>query len=332
MKCIISPYTSCYHNIASEEYYMTEFDDDIFYLYINAPSIIIGRHQNAYAEINQQYVHEKGIDVVRRLSGGGAVYHDHGNLNYGFITRSRGQDISEIFRTFTAPIVDALQEMGADARFSGRNDLVIDEKKISGVAQFHRGDKVLLHGTLLYSADMTNVSKSLNADPRKFQDKSVKSIRSRVTNISPYLNEPLSIDEFASALSRKVISRFPEAAIYSLNDHDMREIEKLADCKYSTWEWTYGNSPDFALWQELRFENGIIDIGLDVSSGIIEKIRIFGDFFGTGDIDEMTGFLTGLPFKRNAVKEALSRISLSDYIYNLSEELFIQCLFSNSAE
>jgi len=330
MKCIISPFTDCYKNIGSEEYFLSRFDDDIFYLYINAPSIIVGRHQNTYAEINQEYVHENEIDVVRRLSGGGAVYHDRGNLNYGFIVQNQGKDINEVFRKLTVPIINVLQKLGADTRFSGRNDLVIDDKKISGVAQYHKGNRILLHGTLLFSSDLSKVSQSLNVDPRKFQDKSVKSVRSRVTNISPYLSKPLSIEEFTSILSEEVISQFPGAEIYELNHQDKEEIKRLADSKYATWEWVYGNSPSFTYRHELRYENGILDIGLEIESGVIKNLTIYGDFFGTRDIDEMIGYFIGLPYEKTAVEAVLKRFQLTDFIYKLPDELFIKSIFSNS--
>lgn len=330
MKCIISPFTDCYKNIGSEEYFLSRFDDDIFYLYINAPSIIVGRHQNTCAEINQEYVRENGIEVVRRLSGGGAVYHDHGNLNYGFIVQNQGKDINEVFRELTVPIINVLQKLGADARFSGRNDLVIDDKKISGVAQYHKDNRILLHGTLLFSSDMSKVSQSLNVDPRKFQDKGVKSVRSRVTNISPCLSKPLSIEEFTFILSKEVISQFAGAEIYKLTDQDKEEIQKLADSKYATWEWVFGSSPDFTYRNELRFENGILDIGLDVNAGVIKNLTIYGDFFGTKDIDEMIGYFIGLPYEKTAVESVLTRFQLTDFIYKLPEELFIKSIFSNS--
>lgn len=330
MKCIISPFTSCYKNIGSEEYFLSRYDEDIFYLYINAPSIIVGRHQNTYAEINQEYVRENGIEVVRRLSGGGAVYHDHGNLNYGFIVQNQGKDINEVFREFTVPIINVLQKLGADARFSGRNDLVIDDKKISGVAQYHKDGKVLLHGTLLFSSDMAKVSQSLNADPRKFQDKGVKSVRSRVTNISPHLSKPLSIEEFTSILSKEVIAQFSGAEYYELNEQDKDEIQKLARSKYATWEWVYGNSPNFTYWHELKYENGILDIGLVVESGVISSLTIYGDFFGTRDIDEMTGYFVGLPYEKSAIEAVLTQFQLTDFIYKLPDKLFIASFFSNS--
>jgi lipoyltransferase and lipoate-protein ligase len=317
-------------NIGSEEYFLSHFDDDIFYLYINSPSIIVGRHQNTYSEINQEYVRANGIDVVRRQSGGGAVYHDHGNLNYGFIAQNKGRDINEVFREFTVPIIKVLQKLGVDASFSGRNDLVIDDKKISGVAQYHNGNKILLHGTLLFSSDMSKVSQSLNADPRKFQDKSVKSVKSRVTNISPYLAQSLSIEQFTSILAKEVISQFPGSEIYELTMQDKEEIQKLADNKYATWEWVYGNSPNFTYWSELKYEKGILDIGLNVESGVIKDLTVYGDFFGTKDIDEMTSQFIGVPYEKDAVEAALAPLQLTDYIYELPKKLFIESLFSNS--
>lgn len=330
MKCIISPFKTCYENIGSEEYFLSHFDDDIFYLYINSPSVIVGRHQNTYAEVNHDYVRNNGIAVVRRLSGGGAVYHDHGNLNYGFITRDSGKDLNEVFRELTVPIINVLRKLGADACFSGRNDLVIEEKKISGVAQYHTGGKVLLHGTLLFSADLSKVSQSLNADPRKFQDKSVKSVKSRVTNISPFLYRPMDIEEFAAILSREVVSQFPETEQYELTDRDKEQIRYLADYKYSTWEWVYGNSPSFSYWSELKYEKGILDIGMNVKEGIISELKIYGDYFGTRDIEDMTRKFLGVPYEKSAVEYVLLSIPLSDYIFELPSERLLDGMFANA--
>lgn len=332
MKCIISPFNICYKNIASEEYYLSKFDDDLFYLYINSPSIIVGRHQNTYSEINQEYTKEHNIDVVRRQSGGGAVYHDLGNLNYGFITKSKGLDINEVFRQLSQPIVHVLQMLGADAKFSGRNDLVIDDKKISGIAQYHTRDKVLLHGTLLFDSDMSQVSASLNVDPRKFQDKSVKSVKSRVTNIKPYLTELITIDQFASTIVANIIDQFPGSSMYDLSREDMEEIEKLAATKYSTWQWVYGNSPKFTYQHALKYEKGILDFGLHVESGIIEDIIIYGDFFSKKDMNDLYDLLRKLPYDPIAVTAALEHVTLDDYLFGLSKEQFIEGLFTNSPE
>jgi len=327
MKCIISPFNSCYLNIASEEYYMENFDEDVFYLYINAPSIIVGKYQNAYAEINRDYVEKNGIAVVRRNSGGGAVYHDFGNLNYGFITKGGGKGISEVFSEFTGPVLKVLRNLGADAVFSGRNDLTIDGKKFSGNAQYRKKGKALMHGTLLFSSDLGEVVKSLNVDPRKFEDKSVKSVKSRVTNILPCLPSPVTMDEFKKAIMDEVISGFPGAYRYDLTESDKKQIEALAESKYATWEWTYGSSPRFDYRRALKYDMGIIDIGFFVESGIVKEVRIYGDFFGEKDLDEVLSLLAGLPFEKSAFIKALSDISLSEYIFGLSNEAFTDCIF-----
>jgi len=327
MKCIISPFNKCYLNIASEEYYLESFAEDIFYLYINKPCIIIGKHQNAYAEINQEYVQNNSIDVVRRNSGGGAVFHDLGNLNYGFITKSGGKGINEIFREFTEPVLKVLNDLGVPAVFSGRNDLTIEGKKFSGNAQYRSKDRVLIHGTLLFSSDLEQVAKSLNADPRKFADKSVKSVKSRVTNILPYLPVPIAIEEFESIIIKEILARFQGAYVYELNEHDRRQVESLAENKYSTWEWTYGKSPEFNYRHTLKYDLGLLDIGVQVEAGIIKEIAVYGDFFGEKDLDDVTLLLKGLPFDRSAVTKALQPVSLTEYIYCLSNEAFIDCIF-----
>lgn len=328
MKCIMSPFRSCYQNIASEEYYLSHFDEDIFYLYINSPCIVVGNNQNTYSEINQKYVQEHGIDVVRRLSGGGAVYHDHGNLNYGFITKNTGQSIDDIFRELTRPILKVLQDLGADARFSGRNDLVIDGKKISGIAQYHTAEKTLLHGTLLFSSDLAKLSACLNADPRKFEDKSVKSIQSRVSNIRPFLSKQIDIEEFSSIIMESIMKMFPGSSMYELTEQDKAAIEKLANTKYATWEWVYGNSPEFTYQKTIKYEKGIVHIGLNVSSGIIQEISIQGDFFGKKNIEQLKKLLTNISYKYNSIESALAEIDLSDYIFGLSKKIFIDSLFS----
>lgn len=331
MKCIISPFNSCYQNIGSEEYFMNKFDEDIFYLYINDPCIVIGKHQNAYGEINQEYVRQHGIDVVRRQSGGGAVYHDRGNLNYGFIVKNQGKDINEVFREFTKPVLSVLNTLGAEAYFSGRNDLLLEEKKFSGNAQYHTKDKVLIHGTILFSSDLEKVSKSLNADPRKFQDKSVKSVKSRVTNVLPYLSAPISIEEFSDTIIQEVLSMFPHASFYHLTSEDRAAIQKLAEEKYSTWEWVYGESPNFTYQHTLKYEFGLLDLGLRIESGILKELTIYGDFFGKKELKELTDLLKGLPYQRGDMEKALATVPVADYIMGLANEKFLDCLFSSAA-
>jgi lipoate---protein ligase len=330
MKLIVNPFHKCFLNIGSEEYYLSQFEEDIFYLYINSPCIVVGSNQNTHAEINQDYVRENKIDVVRRMSGGGAVYHDFGNLNYGFITKNEGKDVRNVFMEYTLPIIRALHKLGANARFTGRNDLMIDDKKISGTAQYHTKNKVLLHGTLLFDSDMSRISMALKADPRKYKDKGVKSVGSRVGNIRPFLHRPLTIEEFVTFILTEIQAMFPDAGLYELNEYDRAAIQELADLKYSQWEWTYGRFPLFTYRHSLAYDMGIIDIGLDVKNGRIEETHIYGDFFGTRPLAELKEKMKHLAYDSCEVESALSSLNVSDYIFGLSNELLVRSLFSGN--
>ncbi|HCX64921.1 MAG TPA: lipoate--protein ligase, partial [Eubacteriaceae bacterium] len=200
MKYIKTNWNIPYYNMALEEYLMQEMPkDDYVFFYIHSPSIIIGKHQNTIEEINQEYVNENNIFISRRLSGGGAVYHDEGNLNFSFVMKAENKDINN-FKKFTQPIILALKELGIESELSGRNDLTIDGKKFSGNAQYARKGRLLHHGTLLFDSTMSNLSKSLNVKELKIKSKGVKSVKSRVTNIKPYLKEDYSIFDFKNYL------------------------------------------------------------------------------------------------------------------------------------
>ena len=204
MICIVDSTTDPYWNLAAEEYLLTALSEPVFRLWRNAPSVIVGRYQNAAAEINSEYVRTRGIPVVRRLTGGGAVFHDLGNVNYTFIDRKvEGEDTAAMFRRFTAPVISALRSLGVEASLEGRNDLVISGRKFSGNAVCVHGGRVLQHGTLLFSASVADLSGALNTRPEKFIGKSVQSNRSRVTNISEHLparHRSMSVEEFITYL------------------------------------------------------------------------------------------------------------------------------------
>ena len=204
MLCIVDSTTDPYWNLAAEEYLLTSLSEPVFRLWRNAPSVIVGRYQNAAAEINSEYVRTRGIPVVRRLTGGGAVFHDLGNVNYTFIDRKvEGEDTAAMFRRFTAPVISALRSLGVEASLEGRNDLVISGRKFSGNAVCVHGGRVLQHGTLLFSASVADLSGALNTRPEKFIGKSVQSNRSRVTNISEHLparHRSMSVEEFITYL------------------------------------------------------------------------------------------------------------------------------------
>jgi lipoate---protein ligase len=319
--------TDPYFNLATEEYVLKEIDDDSFMLWRNEPSIIIGKHQNTLAEINVDYVKQHNIKVVRRLSGGGAVFHDLGNLNFTFTMKSEEENQIN-FRKYTEPILEVLRDLDIDAKFEGRNDLTIEGKKFSGNAMHIWKNKVLSHGTLLFSSHMPDLSAALNVDPLKFTDKAVKSVRSRVTNISEHLKHPLDVMQFANRIEKHIVNKYPDAKFYELTAEDHEKINALTRTKYSTWDWNFGYSPKYNFKKILRTEkSGTIEFDLDVHDGIIRKIRIYGDYFGKYDTEEIEIALMEIEHKEEAIRTALLKFNLNDYISNLSVDEFIRGLF-----
>ncbi|MBM7694025.1 lipoate-protein ligase A [Peribacillus deserti] len=314
-------------NLAIEEYALKNLDIGESYLlfYINEPSIIIGKNQNTIEEINKDYVESNGIHVVRRLSGGGAVYHDTGNLNFSFITKDDGDSFHN-FRKFTEPVVEALKKLGVNAELSGRNDLIAEGRKISGNAQFSTRGRMFSHGTLLFNSEMENVVSALNVKQEKIASKGIKSIRSRVANISEFLKEPMKIEEFRSTLLRYIFGE-EEISEYVLTEEDWKNIHELSEQRYRNWDWNYGKSPKFNLQRTHRFPVGGIDVRLEVNKGRIEECKIFGDFFGVGDVQDIEEKLIGRRYEKEEIIEALEDISIQHYFGNISKEDFIQFIY-----
>jgi lipoate-protein ligase A len=274
--CIHHKGTDPYYSLAIEEYLLKNFQEDVFMLWKSEPSIVVGKHQNALAEINHQYIQKKGIKVARRLSGGGTVFHDPGNLNFTFI-----QNVERIdhvnFKTFTFPIVDALKQLGLEATTSGRNDLLIYDKKISGNAEHVFKKRVLHHGTLLFDSKLDHLKQALKVDLSRFKDKSVQSNRSIVTNISEHLQEKITIDEFADFLFENISGSYSEKQEYQFSDADKSTIQKLRDEKYFQWEWIYGYSPKYVYSNSISVSTGKLDFSIWVEKGIIRKSEWKGD-------------------------------------------------------
>jgi len=253
MLIILSKNNDPYFNIASEEYFLKKFDQNIFYLYINLNSIIIGKHQNTLAEINYQFIQENNIPVVRRLSGGGTVFHDPGNINFCFISNEEKGELVN-FKKYTTPIVNFLVSLNVNASHGGRNDILIEGSKISGNASHVFKSRVMHHGTLLYNSQLHSLTNALKNDPLKFKDKAVKSVRSKVTNILNHLEKQQSVEWFTKTLSEYIIKNYG-CTLYEITEEDSIEIKKLVETKYKTWEWNFGYSPKYQLKKRIKSQS-----------------------------------------------------------------------------
>lgn len=316
-------------NLAIEEYVLKHMDiekDDFLLFYINQPSIIIGKNQNTIEEINTDYVEENGVIVVRRLSGGGAVYHDLGNLNFSFLTKDDGNSFHN-YKKFTQPVVDALAKLGVNAELSGRNDILAEGRKVSGNAQFSTKGRMFSHGTLMFDTEIDAVVSALKVKKDKIESKGIKSVRSRVANISEFLKEPMTVEEFRMEILRSIFGGEEHIQYYELTEQDWENIHKLSEERYQKWEWNYGKSPRFNIQKQHRFPSGSIDIRLEVNKGMIEEAAIFGDFFGVGDVAEVQELLVGTKYERAAISEVLSPIDIPKYFGGVKKDEFLQLIY-----
>lgn len=316
-------------NLAIEEYILKNMDiekDDYLLFYINQPSIIIGKNQNTIEEINTDYVEENGIIVVRRLSGGGAVYHDLNNLNFSFLTKDDGNSFSN-YKKFTQPVVDALARLGVNSELSGRNDILAEGKKVSGNAQYSTRGRMFSHGTLMFDLDIDAVVNSLKVKQDKIESKGIKSVRSRVANIIDFLPERITVEEFRMEILKSIFGGEENIKYYELTEEDWKKIHEISESRYQLWEWNYGKSPRFNIQKTKRFPSGSLDIRLDVNKGVIEEATIFGDFFGIGDVEEVAQLLIGTKYERGAIAEKLKNIEIPTYFGGISEEDFLQLIY-----
>ncbi|MFO7829135.1 MAG: lipoate--protein ligase [Bacteroidales bacterium] len=327
MICIKNPETNPYFNLAAEEYVLRNFEENCFMLWRNRPSIIVGKHQNTLAEINVDYVKDNHIDVVRRLSGGGAVFHDLGNLNFTFIKNTARNDQLVDFKKYTEPVIKVLHQLGIDAKFEGRNDIMINGRKISGNAEHVFKRRVLHHGTLLYSSIMTDLSKALKVNPLKYQDKGVKSVRSRVTNISDHLPVKMSVMEFHDKIFEFISQSEKDAVLYEYSSKDIEKINQLVEDKYKTWDWNFGYSPKYDFEKLIRTNGGNLEIHLNVEKGIISDIKIYGDFFSEKDIIDIEKLFKGSKHKETDIQSLLQTVDFNQYFHSISISEFISAMF-----
>lgn len=323
-------------NLATEQYLMNEinFDEPLLLFYIEGPCIIVGRNQNTLEEINKKYVDEHGIVVTRRLSGGGAVYQDLGNLCFSFVVDSDSEEFGD-FKSFVQPIVDALHDMGATSvEVSGRNDILVDGKKFSGNAMYTKGGKTFSHGTLMLDVDLSVIPNALTVPEDKIKSKGIKSVRSRVTNLKPYLSpeyQNLTTPEFRDRLLKELfhvedLSQIKDKE-YHLTDEDQEGINKIFDDVYNNWNWVYGNSPEFTVKKRQHFTAGTIDARFQVDDGKITNVTFFGDFFGPKDATDLADKLKGVRFEREDVEKVVDSVDLNQYFTGIPKEDFLNMLF-----
>ena len=306
--CILQSSTDPYFNLAAEEYFLKNFQEDFFMLWRSQASVVVGKHQNALAEINHEFVKEHGIPVLRRLSGGGTVFHDPGNVNFTFIRNV--EKISEVnFTVFTIPVVEALKKFGVEAYTTGRNDLMIDGKKISGNAEHVYRKRVLHHGTLLFDSHLEALKGALKVDLSKFEDKAVQSNRSPVTNIAGYLSESVSVEEFTRFLFDEISRHLSEFRVYELTEEDVEAIQQLREEKYQTWEWIFGYSPRYRFTNTLETAQGLVHLSFMVEHGLISGMSVSGAL--SVELSAKLGeCLQGCRHEYDAVKTAVSELGV----------------------
>ncbi|WP_085521940.1 lipoate--protein ligase [Tuberibacillus sp. Marseille-P3662] len=314
-------------NFAIEEYALTELSIDETYLlfYSMTPTVIVGKNQNVVEEINMDYVREHDVSVARRLSGGGAVYNDEGDLSFSFITKDDGDSFHN-YEKFTKPVIRALHQMGVDAELQGRNDLIVGDKKISGNAQFSTRGRMFSHGTLMFDVNLDNVARALNPDAEKYKSKGIKSVRSRVTNIRDHLNEDMDRIQFRQMLLKYIFEEEGGIQEYELTEKDWARIHEIAD-QYRDWDWIYGKSPKFNVRHTERFTAGRVDIRLEVRKGVIEEAKVYGDFFGLGDIEDIEQLLIGTRYDRDSVAQVFQPIDINHYFGKINEEHILDMMF-----
>lgn len=315
MKLLILDSTDPYRNLAIEEYLFRNSDEDVFMLWQNEPTVVIGKNQNAHAEIDMELARARGVHVVRRITGGGAVYHDLGNVNYSILSPSKGKDGID-FSYFTAPMIAALESLGVHAELSGRNDLTVDGKKVSGSAQHAEGDRVLHHGTLLFDSDLEALTAVLRVDEEKLRARAIRSVRSRVTNLRPYLNTDCDAKEFIQRIANFVTQVYGATRISVPED---TEIERLF-ARNQSEEWRFPAREllsRYSILKKQRYPFGTVEISLDMQGDTVRDARISGDFFGVLPIVELEARLAGID--RAKIAERLSDVDIGKYIHGMTD-------------
>jgi len=313
--------TDPYLNLAIEEYFFDNFTEDIFMLWQNEPTVVIGKNQNVYAEINREYLKKNNIKVARRITGGGAVYHDLGNINYSFIGNIDQPKID--FEYFSKPIIEALSSLGLSVSLSGRNDIMAGDKKISGNAQCNRGGRVLHHGTLLFNSDLSVLSEVLSVDPEKIKAKALSSTRQRVANISELLKQEISISQFINGISDSVVNKYSPEIIEAPENEEIERLRK----RNSSLSWLYPEKSflsDYEIILKKRYPFGIVSLSLKMQGEMVKAAKLFGDFFEIRDISELENELCGKTLE--TIKNYVSMLKIENYIFGMTSSDLIDLL------
>ena len=317
--------TDPHYNLAFEEYLLNnKTTGDYLMLWQNDNTIVIGQNQNADAEINHACVEKEHITVARRMTGGGAVYHDLGNLNYSFITDSE-EGNRMAFEKFTKPVLAALSELGLKAECSGRNDVLANGSKVSGTAQRLYKNRILFHGTLLFDADLEMVSRALNVDPEKLKSKGIKSVRSRVGNIKQILGTDMDISDFWMRIKESLLKDGGEEI--TLTEEELAAVDKLYREKYDTWEWNFGRSPEANITNKMYCPGGIIEVHILVENNVIKDVKFYGDFLAVSDTAEVAEALKGTRYQPEDVEEVLGGFDIGNYFGGITKEEVVKLIF-----
>lgn len=326
MRYIESPSLDAYWNMALEEYVFTQLpkEDGYFMFWQNRRAVVVGKYQNTAEEINASYIRGEGVQVVRRLSGGGAMYQDEGNLNFTFVVDQAGAKSLD-FGFFIQPVVQALRRLGVNAVQNGRNDITVDDKKVSGNAQYNRQGRTMHHGTLLFASDLSAVAAALHPGQDKLESKAIASVRSRVTNIADHLTHSVTLPAFKSLLREELFTQ-RDLQPYALTAYDSRQIERLSAEKYATWDWNYGRSPAYNIRKQRRFPFGGVTVCMQVEKGIIRQLALSGDFFGNAVITQLELLLQGCRLSEQDLRKQLADADINEYIAGLDIETFCELL------
>ena len=326
MRYIKNTNTNPHYNMAFDEYCLESLpiDEPVFFLWQNKPSVIVGFNQEVNTEVNLDYLHQQGITLARRVTGGGAVYHDFGNLNYTIVGRS--EDLERDYPEYASLMMKALQTLGVPATLSGRNDILVEGKKVSGFAKRVCKNRLMVHGTLMFNVDVDVLTHVLNTSQSKLQSKGIASVRSRVANLSDYLPEISDIQTFKNRLE-EILSNNHTDAEYQLSEEDIANIQRLTDEKFATWEWNYGHSPKATLVHSARLACGTVEVHLTLVENRIASCRFGGDFLGNLPASDVETALTGIPYEINEVRKCLSKIEISRYFDRVSADDLLEMMF-----